>query len=272
MTFALEIVEDAAFLILANEADIGLEPNEYAIGVRILNDFAAQLFDLDVDFGYRPVSSSGDPITSPSSVNLALKQNLGVLLAPIFGMPVSVDLQTAADSSLKSLKSNFIRRPRARLPSTLPMGSGNSGRLVLVDSFYSFTRPDSILRLDSSSTVTISTVDTPVIVAGWTVDRSINVTAKAAGTVEYLDDQSYLALLEASFTIDSSSSDQFTFYFRKNEAIIEQSRLVFDADADQNIFMKWAETLRRGDKVSIAVENNSATNDLVLTNGHFTVN
>lgn len=259
-------------LILVDEADIALEPNEFALGTRILNDYAAQLFDLDIDFGYRPVSNSGDPLTSPSSVNLALKQNLGVLLGPAFGMPVPPELQIAANNSEARLKANFIRRPKARLPSTLPMGTGNRGRLHFTSGFYPFPVPDSILRLDSSSTVTIATINTPVIVAGWTVDRSVNVTALAAGTVEYLNDASFLALLEASFTIDSSSSDQFTFYFRKNGAIIEQSRIVFDADADQNIFIKWPETLRRGDKVSIAVENNSATNDLVLTNGHFTVN
>jgi len=272
MTFALEIVQDAMGMILVDEADITLEPNEFALGTRILNDYAAQLFDLDVDFGYRPLSNSGDPLTSPSSVNLALKQNLGVLLGSSFGIPVPSDLQIAANNSEARLKANFIRRPKARLPSILPMGTGNHGRLHFTSTFYPFPLPDSILRLDSSSTVTIATINTPVIVAGWTVDRSINVNALAAGTVEYLNDQSFLALLEASFTINSSSNDQFTFYFAKNGAKIEQSRIPFDADANQNILMKWPETLRRGDKVSIILENNDSTNDITLTNGHFTVN
>ena len=271
MTFALEIVEDAASLVLVNEADIDLEPNEYALGTRILNDWVAELFDLGIDFGYRPVSSSGDPLTSPSSVNLALKQNLGVLLAPAFGVAIPVDLQVQADASRKRLSTNFLRRPKGSLPSTLPMGSGNLPN-TLSSSFYPFTTPDSILRLNSSSTVTIATIDTPVIIAGWTVDRSVNVTALAAGTVEYLSDAPYLAILEARLTVDSSSNDQFTFYFRKNEAILEQSRIVFDADADQNVLLKWTETLRRGDKVSIVVENNQDTNDLEITNGHFSVN
>lgn len=272
MTFATEIIEDATALILVNEADIGLEANEFSLGTRILNDWAAELFDLGVDFGYRPVSSSGDPLTSPSSVNLALKQNLGVLLGPAFGVPVPADVRTDATASLKSLKANFLRRPKSRLPSTLPMGSGNSQAFHSRSAFYPFSLPQSIMRLDSSSTVTIATINTPVIVAGWTVDRSINVNALAAGTVEYLNDASYLAMLEARLTVDSSSNDQFTFYFRKNGALLEQSRMPFDADADQNVLLKWAETLRRGDTVSIVVENNEDTNDLVITNGHFTVN
>ena len=270
MTFATEIVSDAAALVLVDEADIALEPNEFATGTRFLNDFSAELFDLGIDFGYRPVSNTGDPITSPASVNLALKQNLGVLLAPLFGVPVPIDLRQDANTSLKRLKANFIRRPRSIQPSTLPMGSGNAPRGR--PGFYSMPLPQSILRLNASSTVTIATINTPVIVAGWTVDRSVNVTALAAGTVEYLSDSPYLAMLEANFTINTAGNDQFTFYFRKNSALLEQSRIIFDADANQNIFLKWAETLRRGDKIDIAVENNSGTTNLVLINGHFTVN
>jgi len=269
LTFASEIVNDATTLILVNEGDISLEPNEQSLATRILNDFAAELFDLGVDFGYRPVSSSGDPVTSPTSVNLALKQNLGVLLGSAFGLPVPPDLQRQANDSLKRLKANFMRRPRRHFPTTLPMGAGN---IETYNAFYPFALPQAILRLNSSSTVTISTINTPVIVASWTVDRSVNVDALAAGTVEYLNEEPYLALLEARLTIDSSSSDQFTFYFRKNSAVLEQSALVFDADADQNIVLKWAETLQKNDKVSIVVENNEDTNNLVITNGHFTVN
>lgn len=272
MTTASEIVEDAAALVLVDEADVGLEPDEYAFGSRFLNDWAAELFDGAVDFGYRPVASSGDIITSPTSVNLALKQNLGVIIAPAFGVPIPVDVQTQATASLRRLKARYLRRPKAVLPSNLPMGSGNLGRAFAFSSFYGFALPQSILRLDSSSTITIATVNTPVIVDGWTVDRSVNVTAIAGGTVEYLADRPYLANLEATFTIDAASSDQFTFYFRKNGALLEQSKLVFDADAKQNILMKWVETLRRGDLVSIAIENNSGTTNIVLTAGHFTVN
>jgi hypothetical protein len=269
MTTALEIVEDALALVLVDEADITIDPSELAIGTRFLNDFCAQLFDLGVDFGYRPVTSSGDPITSPSSVNLALKQNLGVLIAPIFGLPVPPDLRADAALSMRGLKANFIRRPKARLPSNLPMGSGN--RSYYHPSFYPFALPVALLRLDSSSTVTIAATDTPVVVDGWTVDRSINVTALAAGTVQYLADQPYLALLESSLTVNAAGSKQFTAYFRKNSAVIEQSRIVFDADAAQNILLKWPEQLRRNDIVDVAIENNDDTTDLVITSGHFTV-
>ena len=267
MTFASEIVADAAALILVDEGDISLEPDEFALGTRFLNDFAAELFDLGVDFGYRPVAVSADPLTSPASVNTALKQNLGIRLAPAFGVAVSADLRRDAKDSLNGLMANFMRLPRAQLPATVPMGGGRHHA-----SFFPFTRPDGILRLNSSSTITITTINTPVIVDGWTVDRSVNITGAAGGTYTYKIDKPFLAMLEASFTVDTAGSDQFTFYFRKNSAIIEQSRIPFDADAGQNILMKWPETLRRGDTVSIVVENNDGTTNITFANGHFTLN
>lgn len=272
MTFASEIVEDAASLILVNEAEITLEPDEFSLGTRLLNDIGAELFAGGVDIGYRPVSSSGDPVTIPLAANLAMKEMLGIRLAPAMGVAIPVDLRINAKESERKLKALYMRRARRRMPTSLPMGSGNRPNIGDFAQFYPFAVPQGILRLDSTSTVTIATVDTPVIVAGWTVDRSVNVTALAAGTVEYLNDAPYLAKLEANFTIDSASGDdQFTFHFRKNSALIEQSGLSFDADADQGIVLHWVETLRRGDTVSIVVENNADTTDLVLTNGHFTV-
>lgn len=272
MTSTSEIVTDALGLILADEADIGIEPNEFSQSVRILNDFAAEQFHLGVDFGYRPVVTSGDLITSPKSVNLALKQNLAVLIAPIFGAPVDADLRINAKESLKSLKALFLKNITSSFPPNMPMGSGNSNAGFASSAFYPLAQPDSILRLNASTTITIAAINTPVIIDSWTVDRSNNVTALAAGTVEYLQDEPFLAMLEASFTVAASGTDQFTFYFRKNGALLQQSQMVFDASVDQIIIMKWAETMRRGDKVSSAVENNSDTSDVVLTAGHFTVN
>lgn len=271
MTTGLEIVEDAAAFVLVDEGDIGIEPDEAALALRILNDFCAEQFDLGIDFGYRPLASTSDLVTSPSSVNLALKENLGVLAAPLFGAPVAPDLRVSANQRLKNLRANYFGRIKKQYPSELPMGSGNRAATYSASTFYPFTTPQSILQLNASNTITIATVNTPVILDGWTVDRSVNVTALAAGTVEYLLDSAYLAKFEASLTVNASSSDKFTIYFRKNGALLQQSAYSFTADVVQNLTMSWAETVRRGDKISMAVENNDATNDLVITNGHFTV-
>lgn len=271
MTLAQEIVEDAAALILVDIESIALGSPESALLTRILNDYCAELFDLGIDFGYRPVSNPSDPITSPSSVNAALKYNLAKRANSVFGLPLPQAVFLEANRTERRLKANFIRRPRSRLPSNLPMGSGHINSIHTFDSFYSFSLPQGFLRLDTDSTVTITTIDTPVQVGGWTVDRSINVTALADGSIEFISEGPYLALLEANFTVNIADNDQFTFHFAKNGAILEQSSLAFDADRVQNINLKWSETIRKGDKITILVENNLGTADLTLTNGHFRI-
>ena len=268
MTFAQQITSDAAALILVDGADIGTDPSDSALLTRFLNDYCAELFDLGIDFGYRPVVDPGDPITSPTSVDAALKFNLASRASSVFGLPLLPGAAAEALRTEKRLKANFMRRPKGRLPSTLPMGAGNIGRSGSSSDFYPFGLPRGFLRLDSSSTVTISAIDTPVQVGGWVVDSSVNVTASEDGSIEFHNEGPYLALLEASLTVNAAAGDQFTFYFAKNGAILEQSALVFDADKSQNLFPKWAETLRRGDVITLLVANNTDTTNITLTNGH----
>ena len=109
MTRAQEIVEDAAALILVDEANTALEASEFQISVRFLNDLCAELYDDDIDFGYRPVSSPSDVITSTTAVNSALKYMLAKRIAPIFGLPISPMVVTEADRLEASLNNRYQR-------------------------------------------------------------------------------------------------------------------------------------------------------------------
>ena len=270
MATAEEIVSDGLALILVDEANTALEPNELAIGVRFLNDYCAEKFDSGIDFGYRPVSAPDDLVTSQTSVNRALKKILAKELGPVFGIPVSPDVHMGARDAEKQLRANFMRRPRSRMPSIVPMGTGRRGSSTGGRTFYPFSLPIAFLRLDSSETVTISTINTPVQVGGWTIVQTNNVTATAAGAIQVLS-ETYLSMIEASLTVSAASGDKFTFYVAKNGAILQQSKLEFDADVDQNILVKWPETLRRDDTITLLVENNSDTTNLTITNGHFRI-
>lgn len=270
MTTAEEIVSDGLALVLTDEANIALQPDEIAIGVRFLNDYCAEKFDSGIDFGFRPVSAPDDLVTSQSSVNRALKKIIAKELGPVFGIPVSADVNAGANDAEKQLRANFMRRPRSRMPNIVPMGAGQRTSIFARSSFYPFSLPQAFLRLDSSTTVTIAAIDTPVQVGGWTIDRSANVTVTEDGSITVLTD-TYLSMIEVDLTINTAASDQFTFSIAKNGAIEQQSRLVFDADKSQNILIKWPQTLRRDDTITLLVENNSNTTDLVITNGHFRV-
>ena len=268
MTTAQEIVSDGLALILVDEESISLEPGELAIGVRFLNDYCAEKFDSGIDMGYRPVSAPDDLVTSPLSVNRALKKILAKELGPVFGIAVSADVHAGANDAEKQLRANFMRRPRSRIPSIVPMGAGQRSRAG--NSFYPFSLPQAFLRLDASTTVNIVSINTPVQIGGWTVLRSNSVTATADGDITLLV-ETYLSMIEVNLTIDTADGDQFTFSIAKNGAIIQQSRLAFDANKDQNVLIKWPQTLRSNDTITLLVENNNDTTDLTITNGHFRV-
>jgi len=283
MTTAQEIIDDGFALALVDEADVTTQPDESAIGVRFLNDYCADQFDSGVDFGYRPVSTPDEPVTSPASVNRALKKIIARECGPLFGMPVSQEVLRDANKAESGLESRYLRITSSRFTTTTPRGSGNSdsragdGDRGSSGAFFStFFRavavPQAFLRLDASTTVTIATIDVPVAVTGpWVVDRDVNTTSTTAGAITFDTRGDYLANLEANLTINAASSDQFTFYFAINGGLLEQSRLVFDADKVQNILVKWVGTLRDTDTVTLLVENNSDTTNLTIINGHLRV-
>lgn len=280
MTTALEIISDGFALALVDEADIALEPNESAIGIRFLNDYCADQFDSGVDFGYRPVSSPDDPVTSPASVNRALKKIIARECAPLFGVPLSQDVLRDANDAENGLESRYLRITPSKFTVTTPRGSGNSdfrsgdgdrgsGGVFFSTFFREVAVPKAFLRLDASTTVSIVTINVPVAVVGpWVIDRDVNTTSTTTGTITFDTKEAYLANLEANLTVNAASSDQFTFYFAINGGLLEQSRLVFDADKVQNILVKWVGTLRDTDVVTLLVENNSDTTDLTITNAH----
>ena len=51
MTFAQEIISDAAALMLVDEENVSLPASEFQVMTRFLNDYCAELFDLGIDFG-----------------------------------------------------------------------------------------------------------------------------------------------------------------------------------------------------------------------------
>lgn len=283
MTTAQEIIEDGLGLVLVDEENIALEPGELALGIRFLNDQIAEWFDSGIDIGYQPVVNPDDIVTSPASVNRALKKIVARECAPLFGIPVPADVRVDANDAENALFARFFRVTPSKFTTTTPRGSGNSdvrggdGDRGFGGSFFgSFYNqiavPQAFLRLDASTTVTIVTISTPVAVIGpWIIDRDVNTTSTTAGVVTFDTKGLYLANLEANLTINSASSDQFTFYFTKNGAILEQSRLPFDADKAQNILVKWVGSAQDTDTFALVVENNSDTTDLTITNGHLRV-
>ena len=271
MTTANEIVTDAAALILVDEANTGMDPDEFALGVRFLNDLCAELYDDDVDFGYRPVASASDFITSPSSVNSALKFMLAVRMNPLFGLPLPPEVFNQATKLEASLTNRYQRSLSQAYPDTLPIGSGNDVDSFQVDEFYRTAMPEAFLRLTSAQTISIAAINTPVAISsGFSVDRQSNVDI-SNGAVTFIPDGQYYAMFEAVLTIPAGREDLFTFYFAKNGVLLKQSAVSARDGEGDTVKVRWAENLRKDDVVTLMVENNDNTNDLTINNGSFRV-
>lgn len=272
MTTANEIVEDAAALILVDEANTAMEASDYAIMTRFLNDYLAELHTEGVDIGYRPVSSPSDVVTIPTGARQAIKYGLAIRSNAIFGLPIPQEVAALAPRLERSLKSSYMKLPKVRPPRTLPQGTGNHYNVYDLNTFYPTSKPEGALRLESATTVTIVTQDTPVVVIGpWSIDRDVNVNSNGQGDFQYILQEPYLARIRVDLTLSSTNGDRYTFYFTRNNAVIAQSNYEVIADSVQNIFTQWTDTIYRDDTIRLVVENNTGTNDLTITHGHFQI-
>lgn len=270
MTTAQEIVDDAAALILVDEANTALEPNESAIMTRFLNDYLAELHSGGVDIGYRPVSSPSDVVTIPLGANQAIKYGLALRSNAIFGLPVPQEVSGLAPGLERGLRARYQILPKIRRPATLPRGSGNNYNSYTLNTFYPPTRPEGALRLGSPTTVTINAIDTAEVVTGpWLTDLLTNLNSTGAGEFQYVPYEPYLARVQVNLSLTSTNGDRYNFYITRNGAKVEQSDYAVTADRVQNIFFQWSDTVMRQDTIRLVVENQTGTNDLDISNGHF---
>lgn len=272
MTTAQEIVEDAAALFLVDEENTALDASSSAIMTRFLNDYLSELYSAGVDLGYRPVSSPSDVVTIPAGANLAVKYGLALRCNAIFGLPIPQEVAGLAPGLERRLRSSYMRLPRVKPPRTLPMGTGNQYTVYDISTFYPFSQPEGALRLDTPTTVTINTIDTQEVVIGpWVPSKTLNVNSNNAGDFTYTLDDTYLARIIADLTLTSTNGDTYTFYFTRNGAVIDGSDYEITADRAQNMKFQIADTIRRNDTIELVVENNTGTNDLDISHGHFTL-
>lgn len=266
MTTADGLVTDAVALVLSDEENISLEPQVAAIGRRFLNDLCAEWELGGTYLNYTPVVSASDLITCPSGAISGLKHGLAERIAPILSAPISDDLRANIRSSVQALKSNFVRPIVSNYPGTLPRGAGNRWRNT---SRFTYTEPEVRGELTrTSQAVTITTIDTPVRIGGWTVAWDYAFTASDTSLTYNIDGQR-LGLIEAHLTTLTAGSENFTFYVYKNSAQLAPGVPV-TADETRNVFVQRAEPMVKNDVFELYVENNSGTENITIQ-GTFTI-
>ena len=110
-------------LVQASEAD--LEPDEYQDFIFAMNNYMAALESDGVCLGYSPVSDLGDEVTVPDGAIEGIIDNMAIKAAPDYSGVVTEDLRISASNGLKVMRKLGQLTRQTKLPSNLPLGSGN---------------------------------------------------------------------------------------------------------------------------------------------------
>jgi hypothetical protein len=125
-------------LIKSAFSEIGIANYEFDLSAEEVNDALDRLDDLmrswearGVSLGWPLTSSpddseSGQEVTVPDVAMRAIRTNLAIELAPMYGKLVSPHTMATAKSSYNTMLAALKPPPEKGFPSTTPSGAGNS--------------------------------------------------------------------------------------------------------------------------------------------------
>ena len=125
MTTALQIVNAAAEKIGVKTAEIALEASDYQVIVDEMNDMLSEWADSNITPAFTDVSLSTDTVNIERDAVGAVKNNLAVRIAPIFGRQITPSLAAIALQTYNRLLASTVYIGDVAYPDTLPTGSGN---------------------------------------------------------------------------------------------------------------------------------------------------
>lgn len=134
---ASTVIRDALQEILVQASEQPIEASEAQDAMRLLNRMMAAWEAEGIDLSYTPVDSLNDAITVVDGAIDGIVLNLAVKLAPQYDRPVSMDLRLNARAAKDAINHIAVTLLDTPYPSTLPMGSGNTGHGNSVTPFFS---------------------------------------------------------------------------------------------------------------------------------------
>jgi hypothetical protein len=275
MTTASEVITAALGQTLTRAGDIPLEANETAQGIFQLNNMMASW---SLALGYTKVTSMSDTITTPDYAIDAMVQNLAIRIAPSFGGMVDADLRENARQSKKDMLRQAVRIGPAKMPSTLPRGTGNN-RVFQNSAFYqpvvSAAPTNGLLTISSNATeTTITTASVPVLTLGtWSVISTHQMDGTAAGRLTYLPTESTRVEVTAKATIlTASGSKVVTAILAKNGEVIAANGSATATNAlSATIEIPWRLDLNQNDYLELWVSNTTDTVNLIVSNAELRI-
>lgn len=96
--------------------------------VDLMNDYMASIEVMKIDIGYTEVTNLASIITVPAGAIRGIIANVGLAAAPGYDVPITQAMILQAKAGQKALVRLSSGIGPTQYPSTLPRGSGNTGR------------------------------------------------------------------------------------------------------------------------------------------------
>lgn len=122
-----DIIKDALTELTIQAQEQSVPAVDLNTGIRYLNRMMSALDADGIKLGYTIVSAPNDNLTIPAGAYESLVYMLAMRLAPGFDIQVSPDLRYLARDGEKRLAKIGVTMLKQNFPSTLPIGSGNTG-------------------------------------------------------------------------------------------------------------------------------------------------
>lgn len=125
MATAGQVLKAALQRILVQASEADLEPDEYQDAIFAMNNYMLALDADGVKLGYTEINNLSDTVTVPTGALRGVIANVAIEVAPDYGGQVTDVLAVTAKMALDIMYKIGSSPMSTRLPSTLPIGSGN---------------------------------------------------------------------------------------------------------------------------------------------------
>jgi len=126
MATVAQVAKASLQRILVQAAEAPLEADEYQDFIIAMNNYMLALDAQGIHLGYTAVSNLADEVTVPLGALRGVIANVAIEVAPDYGGVVSDALVMQAREGLQAMRMLGQTIGGTRMPSTLPIGSGNT--------------------------------------------------------------------------------------------------------------------------------------------------
>ena len=149
MATVAQVAKASLQRILVQASEAPLQPDEYSDFIFAMNNYMNDLDASGIQLGYTEVSALGDDVTIPTGALRGLIANMAIEVAPDYNGIISQGLVKAARDGFNTMRLIGQSMGVSKMPSTLPIGSGNEDNLY---GFSSHFYPDAEAEILAEST------------------------------------------------------------------------------------------------------------------------